>query len=174
MLLTAEPAGAREVRKTAAGLLWPPLRARLRVPLSALVSLGGGPVRRVAWGLRRPGPRRVRLISLSLSAAALRPAEVVRASETRARLARGLRTGSSGGVRRLSPTSRAAGVTSLRPPGLGQAPSAHEAGLARSSSTAGAVAFPPGDVRSACASLTCKTAAECGGRVPGESVGPGQ
>lgn len=131
VLLTAEPAGAREVRKTAAGPLGLPLRARPSVPppLSALVSLGGSPGRpsfRVACarvfasGFRMPGPRGVRLISQPVRGCARSgrggpgvgdpcPA----APGPARRLLRGRP--------RLSPKSRAAGVTSLPAPGLGLA-----------------------------------------------------
>lgn len=109
VLLTAEPAGAREVRKTAAGPLGLPLRARPSVPppfplwspsgvvpaAPRFASLARGYSPR---GFGCPG-REGSASSLSLSAAAPGPAEVVRASETRARLPRGLRAGSSGGVR---------------------------------------------------------------------------
>lgn len=110
------------------GPLWPPLSASQRPPFRSGLPRGWSRpprvscrLRRVASDLWRPGPRGIRLISPSLSAAVLRPAEVVRVSDTSARLPRGLRSRPSGGVRRLSPTSRAPAVTALRAPGLGLA-----------------------------------------------------
>lgn len=176
VLLTAEPAAAREVRRRRRGRSGLP-SARVSAPPFSLWSSSGVvaaaprflsllPGR---WGLRRPGAG-VGLPRLSQSVCGC-------AASGR----RGPGSGPWGPVhgcpRACAPQpdvqSGRGALASGPPPRACTAPGAGLAGLARPSPSAGAIVFPPGDVRSASASLTCTPAAECGKPSYREKCRPG-